>query len=83
MYVYWLPPSSDGGSPITAYRVTAYDTQFHTFSATVVVAGNATQVRYNTFQSLQPLSTYMFALAAVNAAGTGVPVYTNNSCEFS
>jgi predicted phage tail protein len=62
----WTAPSSDGGSPITSYRITPY------------IGGNA-QTPVNTGSSstgftvtgLQNGTTYTFTVAATNAVGTG------------
>ena len=75
-YVTWVPPSSDGGSPITGYRVTAWDYNTKSFLATQTASGSATSWVYT---GLTGGDTYSFAVAAVNPVGTGQPVYTNNT----
>lgn len=65
----WSPPASDGGSPVTGYRV----------ARDGVDAGGAgpwstqrtAEIRSQTFGKLMPGSTYALSVAAVNAVGTG------------
>ena len=73
-FVYWQPPSSDGGSPVTGYRVTAYDFTTKRFLPTELASASATDLVYT---GLGDGDTYNFAVAATNAAGTGTPTYTN------
>jgi titin len=64
--VTWKAPSSDGGSPITGYVVTPYDGATalapRTFASTALT---------QTVTGLANGTTYTFAVAAVNAVGTG------------
>jgi hypothetical protein len=64
--VSWAEPASDGGSAITAYKVTPY-LGSEALSPTNV-GGNATSV---TIGSLQNGSNYTFKVAASNAVGVG------------
>jgi hypothetical protein len=61
--VSWLPPSSDGGAPITGYRVTVTPGTVH-----VSVAGD---IRSATISGLQNGQSYKLLVAAVNATGQG------------
>ena len=62
--VQWTPPASDGGSPITGYRVQVR--RGTTVLNTVVVSGTATGTTVN---GLTNGVTYNFRVAAVNAQG--------------
>jgi hypothetical protein len=62
----WTAPASDGGSPITGYRVTSYlgtvaqaSTTFSSIATTATVNG------------LTNGASYTFKVAAINAVGTG------------
>lgn len=61
--VHWQPPSSDGGSPITAYRVTGTPGL-----STVTVSADTRAV---VFDRLHTKKRYTFTVTATNAAGTG------------
>ena len=66
--VRWTRPQSDGGSPITGYRVTTYSNgsaaQISTFNSTA---------KTETISALTNGQTYTFAIAAINAKGIGLP----------
>jgi Fibronectin type III domain len=64
--VSWTAPASDGGSPITGYRITPYIGA--TAQAPVLTGSNATNF---TVAGLVNGTTYTFTVAAVNAAGNG------------
>jgi hypothetical protein len=71
----WAAPSSDGGSPITGYQVTATDvtddtvapaqTTFHCSNGTCPLAGTVT--------GLVDGDSYLLDLAAVSSVGPGAP----------
>ncbi len=62
----WTAPTSNGGSPITGYRVTPY---IGASAQTVrTYTGTATT---RTVANLNPGTTYTFRVEAVNAVGTG------------
>ena len=65
--ISWVPPTSDGGSPITGYRVarTGHGTE-PSWSATV-----AATARSQEFLNLTPGGSYTLSVQAINAAGTG------------
>ena len=62
----WTAPSSDGGSPITGYKVTP----FVNGSAQTPILTNSTSTNY-TVTGLTNGAAYTFTVAAVNAVGTG------------
>ena len=66
--VRWTAPSSNGGSPITAYRIYRSTTSGAEVLLTTVNNGSATSYQ-NT--GLSNGTTYYYKVAAVNAAGTG------------
>ena len=71
--VAWSPPVSDGGSPITGYRVSRDGTATSgTVNYTTVVAATA---RSFTMNLLYPARTYNLSVAAINGVGTG-PTFT-------
>jgi hypothetical protein len=65
--VSWTGPASDGGSPITNYRITPFIGT--TAQASTTVAGSATSA---TVSSLTNGTSYTFTVTAVNAIGSGV-----------
>jgi hypothetical protein len=60
--VAWTAPATDGGSPVTGYKLTAYSNG--SARATVAATGTSAQLRL-------PTGVYVFTVAAENAAGTG------------
>jgi hypothetical protein len=63
VFLYWRPPTSDGGSPITNYTVTCPEASYsQSFSPTV---GRIT------VSSLTSGIDYTFQITATNAVGTG------------
>ncbi len=62
----WTAPSSNGGSPITGYRVTPY---IGANAQTPILTGS-TSTMY-TVTGLTNGTTYTFRVAAINAVGTG------------
>jgi hypothetical protein len=65
--VSWSPPASDGGSPLTSYRVTPRVDGAPVGSPTTV-SGTTTSV---TVSDLDNGTSYTFTVAAANAIGTG------------
>jgi sugar lactone lactonase YvrE len=63
--VFWVPPISDGGDPISSYVVTASPG-----GSSVTVGGDATAA---TVKGLTASSTYSFVVTAMNGAGQGAP----------
>ena len=78
----WNPPASDGGSPITGYRVRAQ--RVVVFLGIQFPMGNpiVSAVQPATARSLQmtvtPIGSYRFTVEAINALGTG-PVSANSN----
>src|SRR5437899_576744 len=66
--VSWQAPASNGGSPITAYKVVAYVGT--TAENATYVGGSATSV---TMTGLAGGTIYTFQVSAVNGDGTGLP----------
>ncbi len=64
--VSWTAPASDGGSPITGYRITPY---IGSTAQTPVLTGSASTT-FN-IAGLTNGTTYTFTVAALNAAGSG------------
>ena len=62
----WTAPASDGGSPITGYRITPY---IGTVAQTPVLTGSPA-TNFNV-TGLTNGTTYTFTVAAINAVGTG------------
>jgi hypothetical protein len=71
--VKWLPPSSDGGAPITDYKITTLAAGT-AGSAVTVPAGN-TEFRVT---RLTNGVLYTFSVSAINAQGAG-PAGTSNA----
>ena len=67
--VSWSPPASDGGSPITGYRVYRATTSDPSTMAPVATLGNVT-----TFKDTSTTrgTTYYYAVSAINAVGEGL-----------
>lgn len=65
--IEWLPPASDGGSPVTSYVITPY-AGFYPFPA-VVVGGTTTST---TITGLPAGVTFRFRMVAVNAVGSSL-----------
>ena len=82
--VHWLPPSGDGGTPVTGYVVTPFDGAVAQTAQTF--ASTATT---QTVTGLVDGRTYTFRVAAVNGVGTGpqsepsVPVTPSAGSRFN
>ena len=61
--LYWIPPTDDGGSPITGYEV-------RTDAGAWMNVGDGT-TRRHTVSGLENMQSYSFEVRAVNAAGGG------------
>ncbi len=72
--VKWTAPASDGGSPISGYRITPYIGA--TAQATTTVSGSSTHA---TLTPLTNGTAYTFTVTAINAAGAGPESATSNS----
>jgi predicted phage tail protein len=62
----WTAPASDGGSPVTGYRITPY---IGAAAQTPVTTGTA--ATSHTVTGLTNGTAYTFTVAAINAVGTG------------
>jgi RHS repeat-associated protein len=65
--VTWTASNSDGGSPVTGYKVTAYDSSNAPVGTPVTAAASATTA---TVTGLTNGSWYTFGVSAANAAGS-------------
>ncbi|HEY1285353.1 MAG TPA: DUF4082 domain-containing protein [Solirubrobacterales bacterium] len=72
--VNWTAPSSDGGSPITSYRVTPYIGSAAQTPVSVAAPASST-----TITGLSGGTTYTFKVAAINAVGPGQDSAASNS----
>jgi putative cell wall-binding protein len=68
--ITWSPPASDGGSPITSYRITGRNT-----TAEKVVGGSVTSVLFDGLTNGTP---YKFKVYASNSVGEGLPSVLSN-----
>ena len=84
----WLPPESDGGSPIKNYEIEYKPTNRSTWVKGGNVDGDVTAF---TVTGLQDGTEYDFRVTAVNAEGTSKPLVSEHSlkpekkickCEF-
>lgn len=66
--VTWRAPLSDGGTPITSYRITVYSGTSSTVVRTATAPGTSTSL---TVTGLTNGSAYTVRVAAVNVVGTG------------
>jgi len=75
--VSFVPPASDGGSPITGYRVTATTNSSapakRKSSATITVEGTSSPI---SVPGLTTGANYIFTVVALNAAGGSTPAIT-------
>lgn len=69
----WSPPTNDGGSPITGYKI-EYSSDASQYNILVANTGN-TQTSY-THNSLTTGKTYTYRVTAINAIGVGNPSNT-------
>nr|BEK67269.1 hypothetical protein KPHV_44960 [Kitasatospora purpeofusca] len=66
--VSWTVPGSDGGSPVTGYRITTYDSNGNAVGNPVNAAADAASA---TVTGLTNNTSYFFGVSAVNSAGPG------------
>ena len=72
-FVLWTPPVNNGGSPVTAYKVTPYLGSVGLFSSARAFPATS---RGGLFSGLANGTAYSFRVAAVNAVGVGYPRVT-------
>jgi hypothetical protein len=72
--VSWNAPASDGGSPITEYRITPYIGSSAQTPTTVAAPATSKAVT-----GLTPGTTYTFKVVAINAAGPGPESTASNA----
>lgn len=70
--LFWDPPTSTGGSPITGYQVhrDGVDTNGHGAYTSGILAADTTSAPFN---KLVPGNTYHLSVVAINANGTSQP----------
>ena len=73
----WSPPSIDGGSPVTGYRIEASDDGGVRWQT--LIADTRSVRTLHSDIGLQPSTTRHYRVSAVNAAGTGQPSSTANA----
>ncbi len=73
----WSPPSIDGGSPVTGYRIEASDDGGVRWVTLIADTRSVRTLHSDT--GLQPATTRHYRVSAVNAAGTGEPSSTANA----
>ena len=73
----WSPPGSDGGSPVTGYRIEASDDGGVRWQT--LIADTRSVRTLHSDIGLQPSTTRHYRVSAVNAAGTGEPSGTANA----
>lgn len=71
LFITWTEPASDGGSPITDYRVQIQNRITNAISSNFVGRGNVTE--YN-ITDLDPFTTYSIRVAAINSVDRGDPI---------
>lgn len=71
--VEWAAPVEDGGSPVTGYVITTYDSANAVVGTPMVVAATP---RSATVTGLANGTKYYFGVAATNSAGTGPAWYS-------
>jgi hypothetical protein len=69
--VHFRIPSSDGGSPVIAYKITTVGGPTVTVTGYVALVLSGTHTYYGVIQGLTNGQTYTFNVAAVNVAGAG------------
>jgi hypothetical protein len=72
--VKWTAPTSDGGSPITGYKVVPYRLGIAQTATTV-----GPEIAQTVITGLTVGSSYTFKVAAINAIGTGAESASSNS----
>ena len=77
----WSAPSSNGGSPITGYKVERSIDGGSTWSTLVANTGSASTTYSDT--GLQASTSYWYRVSAINSAGTGSPSNTATATTSS
>ncbi len=74
--VSWIPPSDNGGSPITSYTITPY---IGTVAQSPVIVSGSNLTASANVTGLTNGQTYAFEVAATNSIGTGSQSQLSNS----
>ena len=69
IFLLWDAPASDGGSPITGYRIDASTNR----TDWIIPIGTTTGARDYTHRNREPGTTLYYRVSAINAEGTGNP----------
>lgn len=79
--IHFQAPESNGGAPITAYRLIAEGGPSQTLQGRIVLTLSGTHTIFGVLDGLDPAKSYTFEVAAINAAGQGEPAKAKGGKE--